>query len=230
MDKNKEPSITLAEIETLAPHCDRLRWAKENFDPDEQITAARAVKAGATLGELWAVVDSASESDACIYRRYKLWQIDCAVHALQACEGIDPADDHRLRHHLTVMQLEAQARHLPDKYQSVKDLAAVVAQGSYKETLGLAQRLAKSGDGISGSGKGYAAWACATLNPATARAFFAAEATRKAVEKGDGKNLDLMEISRREQEWQLNRLVAWMSNPEPACPDLLHDAPGEADE
>ena len=188
--------ITYAELKALRPCEDRLRASARRFGGarkwgSRKITAAEAVAAGVTLDDLVWVTSALARRDAELERRLRLWMADCAARVLCIYESKAPHDTRP------------------------RD-AIVAARRFARGEIGVAARAAARA----------AAWvaARAAAGAAAGAAAAAGDAARDAAAAGDAAR-DAAGVAARaaagdaagdaEEQWQLQRLVAWLSDDEP---------------
>lgn len=165
-----------------------------------KIDAATARAAGCTLGDLFWVAAAVAEDDPDVDRRLRLWAADCAAHVLHIYEQSETSD--APRNAIIATRQYARGEIDDDAREAARDTAWDTASG-----IAWARSAAWA---AAWSAAWAAAWAVAldaTMNAAWS-------AVRAAVR--DAVRDAAWDAARdTEKEWQLDRLVAWLSDNEP---------------
>lgn len=189
------PTVTLAQIERLKPCEERFAELAKRLPQDGPITAAIAAEAGATLEDIAWVVAKLRREDPDIERRVRLWMADCVAHVLHLYERQETSDTPRdaivaarrcARGEIDESAWNNARAAAWDSWRSASDPAAVfVAQAAAWCDADLAVDAA--------------AWNAVTI---AGGGFIAREAV-------------VAPVRAAERQWQLDRLVLWLSDPEP---------------
>ena len=201
-DRRRQPGLTLAAVRKLGPCDDRmsdLAPLLEGFGR-RKITAAQAVEAGVSFDDLVWIASAAARHDKDIERRLRLWMADCAARVLHIYEKQVP-DDPRVRTAIETARQYARGE---------VDAAARAAAGD------AARAAARDAAGAAAwDAAGAAAWDAAWAAARDAAGAAAWDAAGDAA--WDAAWAAAWDAARAaEEKWQLDRLVARLSNPEPA--------------
>jgi len=188
----KKIGITLSGLRKLQPCAHRLEIVEKLIKfGRRKVTAKQAVEAGVSLDDLVWVAAAVAHTDESVERRLRLWMADCAVRVLHIYEKVGASAAPRLA--------IIAGRMLANGEINAAVMAAVGGAA-----------LDAAGGARAGSAVRAAAWAAA--GGAGAREAAAIAASGPA---GDIGSATWSDVSAAEEKWQLNRLVNWLSDPEP---------------
>jgi hypothetical protein len=188
--------LTYTELQTLKPCSERLKVVTKLLGGSRKwnghkISAKRAVKAGITFDDLVWCASALAKINPEIARRLRLWLADCAAHVLPIYESYAPTDK-RVRECISAQRAFARGQ-ITDAARSAARFAARSAVRS------AASDAANDAVRSAASYADDAAWSAAS------------DVARSAVRSAAGDA-----ASDAEQKWQFERLVAWLSDPEPS--------------
>jgi hypothetical protein len=229
------PSLTYRQFRELNPCEDSLKRVRGLFGGARRwnshaITAQAAADAGCTFRELLWVASALARKDLDVRRRVQLFGADCAAHVLHLFEQAVP-DDNRVR--MAIVASRQYARGIITIEALYAEKSA--AWGAAMDAAALASPFRRGTSSAAASRVASSAW-CAAIPPdalaqnitssggwrdAAARA---AEAVALTGEFAHSAALDAAYAvsMAHERAWQLDRLVALFSDPEPddvALPD-----------
>jgi hypothetical protein len=194
------PTLTLTQLKALDPCQDSLKRVAR-FLGDVPLTASEARAAGATFKEMaWAAAAVAS-IDRDVRRRRRLWGADCAAHVLHLFERKRPTDQ-RARRAIETGRAYARGEIGVSAILAVREAAGTAAAHSLGSAAWSADRAAYAAAWCSAESTTHAALEAASWAGAEAGFDGIGEAGRAAA-------------SDAEAAWQFDRLVAWLSDPEP---------------
>ncbi len=213
-------TLTYDQLIKLDPCNDRLVVVKKILGGPrkngKKVTAAQARKAGVPFDDiLWAACSLARKNDD-VDRRLRLWKADCAAHVLHIYEKSETSDAPR-------KAITAARRHVRGKIS--EDASAAAGAAAWAAwAAGDAARDAAWHDASAAAWAAWgaaraasaawaAAWAARDAAWAAARAASAARGAARAARGARGARGAAGAAA--EKEWQLNRLVAWLSAKEP---------------
>ncbi|XWN29713.1 MAG: hypothetical protein ROR55_19745 [Devosia sp.] len=192
------PGLTFREIKALNPCWDGWNRLSDHLPKRGKITARMARNAGATLDDLIWGATAAANSDEGVDRRLRMWMADCAARILHLYERQHPGD---MRPRDAIVGARRFANGEIDDTTSFAFGADCAAKASW----GAARDAA------------LAAW-CAG-NDANWTSRDAARAVAVDIETGaeTGAETDeaLQAAYKAEREWQMERLIVWLSENEP---------------
>ena len=192
-----QPGLTLAEIRKFSPCVDRMMILEpllKHFG-DRKISAAQAVEAGVTFDDLMWVVSTVIQYNKDMKRRAYLWKADCAARVLYIYERYIH-DDSCMRTAIKATRSYARGEIDNDARIIINDIAREAARDATRAgpfSVPIAARAAI-----------WASAENAIWDAARSAVTAAAEEAGNAAAGQD------------EEKWQFDRLVARLSNPEPA--------------
>jgi hypothetical protein len=202
------PTLTYSQLRKLEPCPDRLygvtrklggprRWG------NKPVTAAEARKAGVGFEDLLWVVVKLALADKDVERRLRLWMPDCGAHVLPIFEKFRPFDT---RPRNAICMARAFARGATDVF--ALDAARGAAWGAAWDAAGVAARAA------AGAAARVAAWAVAGAAARDAAGVAARDAAGVAA-RAAAWDAARAAAGNAEELWQFDRLIEWLSDPEP---------------
>jgi hypothetical protein len=230
------PTLTYSQLRKLEPCPDRLygvtrklggprRWG------NKPVTAAEARKAGVGFEDLLWVVVKLALADKDVERRLRLWMPDCGAHVLPIFEKFRPFDT---RPRNAICMARAFARGATDVF--ALDAARGAAWGAAWDAAGVAARDAAgvaawdaagvAARAAAGAAARVAAWAVAGAAARDAAGVAARDAAgvaaraaawdaaRDAARDADW-DAARAAAGNAEELWQFDRLIEWLSDPEP---------------
>ena len=200
--------LSLRQLAAYKPCADRYANIKGSWPKGEQLNAKRAVELGATLDDLVWIASAVARNDKEVERRLRHWMADCAAHVLHIYEKQHP-DDSRVRDAIIA------ARHFADG--EIGAAAGDAARDAARDAAGDAARAA-AGDAARAAAR--AAAGDAARDAARAAAWAAARAAA-----GDAARAAAWDA---EENFQLDRLVAWLSDAPPTPLALPKTSQAEA--
>jgi hypothetical protein len=215
------PTLTYSQLIAFKPCEHSLQEAVRKIDSAQKwaaraVSAAEAREAGVPFDDILWVAAALAQTDEDVRRRLQLWMADCAAHVLSFFESFRPSDT-RPRNAIHTARAFA---------QGVTDTAARAAavDAAWDAARAAAEAAARD---AARAAAGAAAWAAASRAAARAAAEAAAEAVaRDAAEAaawvaaraaagaaaGDATWAPAWSA---EKAWQFDRLIEWLSDPEP---------------
>jgi hypothetical protein len=181
------PAYSLAEIEKLKPCSETWKKVKALKLGSGKLTAKDAVRAGVSFDDLVWVASAVAKSDQETESRLRAWLADCAAHVLHIFEKERPTD-FRVRDCIITAQRFARGE-CSEADRAAARAAAWDAAGTAAWAAARAAAWAAAWD---------AAWAAAWDAAGAAARDAAGAAARDA-----------------ERQWQLDRLVYWLSEDRP---------------
>ena len=192
-------ALTYDEVKALDP-CEgefprvvKLLGGKTGWN-GHKIDAATARKAGCTFDDIMWVASLMARKDADIDRRLRLWIADCAAHVLHIYERTGKSEAPR---NAIIAARQFARGEIDEDARDAAWAAARAARAAAWDAARDARAAARDARDAAWAAARAAAWAAAR-----AAAWAARDAARDAA--GDA-----------EQEWQFDRLIAWLSDDEP---------------
>jgi len=185
------PAITLAQLRELEPCSNRLAAMEAALPKRRGVTAAEAYQAGASLNDLVWVASEVARNDKDVARRLRMWIADVAAHVMHLYEQKSPSDQ-RPRNAIIAARAFAAGEIDAATRDAARDAARAAAWAATWAARDAARDAARA-----------ATWAA---RDAARAAVWAAKAARGAAR--DAAWAD-------EEQWHLERLLAWFSDDEP---------------
>ncbi len=232
------PRLTLAELKKLDPCSEDFKRIKPIFNDVESLNAAEAVSKGATFNDLVWVVSSVALKDGDVERRLRLWMADCAARVLHIYEKTETSAAPRK----AIIAARQYARGEIDDAagDAARDAAGAAARDAARAAawdaaraaaLDAAKAAARDAAWAAARDAAWAAawaaawdaaWAAAwdaaraaALDAALAAAWDAARAAALDAARAAAKAAARDAAWAAEKQWQLDRLIAWLSDDEP---------------
>jgi hypothetical protein len=186
------PTLTYPELVKLKPCPERRAAVAKMFGGARKwngnpITAQQARDAGATFFDIVWAASALARTSPDVDRRVRLWLADCAAHVLHVFEQ-DCRGDHRPRHSIVAARQFARG-----------EIDAAASYPARDAAWAAAWAIADAASYPARDAAWAAAWAASyPVNDACAAAWAASYPARDA-----------------EEQWQFDRLIAWLSDPEP---------------
>jgi len=192
-------TLTLSQVKALKPCSGRWNFVSAALPADTAISAQQARDAGCTFNDMVWLASVLARTDKAIERRVRHWLADCATRVLHIYERDYPTDM-RVRDAITA------ARDFAD--DRIRAAARAAARDAAWAAAGAA----------AGAAARAAAWAAARAAARDAAGVAARVAAGVAARAAAWD---------AEEQWQFDRLVAWLSENEPeplALPDRVEVA------
>jgi hypothetical protein len=210
------PTLTYPQLIAFKPCEHSLQEAVRKIDSAQKwaarsVSAAEAREAGVPFNDILWVAAALAQTDEDVRRRLQLWMADCAAHVLSFFESFRPSD---ARPRNAIHTARAFAQGVTDT--AARDAAEAAARAAARAAAGAAARAAAgaAARAADGSAAEAAAWA-ADGAAAEAAAWAVARAAAGAAD-GSAAGAAAKAVARAaEKAWQFDRLIGWLSDPEP---------------
>ena len=195
------PALTYSDVKALSPCSDSFRRVSKLLGGEtgwngNQIDAEAARKAGCTFDDIVWIASALARKDADVERRLRLWMADCAARVLHIHEKTETSD--APRNAIIAARQFARGEIDPAARAAARDAAWVAARAAARAAARDAAWAAARAPAWAAARA--AAWAAARA--AQAAAWAAAWAAARAAWVA-------------EEQWQFDRLIAWLSDNEP---------------
>ena len=216
--------LTIADLNRLRP-CEgagyRVRALLRKFNPDEAhcFTAAEAKAAGCTFDNIVWAAEALARKDPAVARCLRLWKSDCAARVLSAYEAECPGDE-RVRNAIKASRDFANGKIDEAALYAAARAAHAARAAAARAAAAHASRAATYAANAAAAGLPALAYrataaAAAAAAAASAAAASAATAAAAAAAAASAAAAAAAAASATEGQWQFNRLIRWLSNPEP---------------